>query len=315
MPDAESITYGNWQKVMNLSFQNTFQKYGKHLIWLGLLILSSGWATQNGGLSERDKILYENRIEDLEAAQTRQKTKIASLETRIHQLEDTVTILARKTQTNEREIIRIEPETATVSADFDRRETVAVLPNDEEYQDIVIGEDKKRAYFGTPYTKTSSSSGNSRQPYENVVSSSDKLPAMGENQQESTQQTTSPMIFYQEGIDLYRQGNFEAARTKFEKFLATNPSGSYMDNVLYWIGECFYGQGLYHEAATYFHRVIQEYPNENKVPDALLKVALTYQKLGKLDSAREMLRYLMEAFPGTEAARVGKDKYQTLTQQ
>ena len=135
-----------------------------------------------------------------------------------------------------------------------------------------------------------------------------------ENQQESAQQATSPMIFYQEGIDLYRQGNFESARIKFEKFLATNPSASYMDNVLYWIGECFYGQGLYHEAATYFHRVIQEYPNENKVPDALLKVALTYQKLGKLDSAREMLRYLMEAFPGTEAARVGKEKYQTLTQ-
>ena len=81
---------------MNLSIKNNFQKHGKRLIWLSLAIMAAGCATQNGGLSERDKILYETRIDELEATQTRQKTKITSLETRIHQLEDTVAMLSRR---------------------------------------------------------------------------------------------------------------------------------------------------------------------------------------------------------------------------
>ena len=290
----------------------------KRWLWVSLIMLTAGCATQNGGFSERDKIMYQTRIDELEATQTRQKSKISALETRINQLEDTLSMLARR-NSDIREVVRIEPDNqVSVSADFDRREIVAIEP-EEEYQDIVIGEDKKRAYFGTPQKSSNNSgygsSSSSRQPYENVVSN-DKLPTSTNAQTVSdTQPAASPMIFYQEGIDLYRQGNFDGARAKFDKFLATKPDASYVDNALYWIGECFYGQGLYHEAATYFHRVIQEYPNENKVPDALLKVSLTYQKLGKLDSAREMLKYLIDAFPGTEAARVGKEKYQSLAQQ
>ena len=290
----------------------------KRWLWVSLIMLTAGCATQNGGFSERDKVMFQTRIDDLETAQTRQKSKILALETRINQLEDTLSMLARR-NSDIREVVRIEPDNqASVSADFDRREIVAIAP-EEEYQDIIIGEDKKRAYFGTPQ-KNSGSSGyvmpaSLRQPYENVVTN-DKLPSNANTTTNagSTPAASSPMVFYQEGIDLYRQGNFDGARAKFDQFLATKPDASYVDNALYWIGECFYGQGLYHEAATYFHRVIQEYPNENKVPDALLKVSLTYQKLGKLDSAREMLKYLIDAFPGTEAARVGKEKYQSLAQ-
>ena len=178
------------------------------------------------------------------------------------------------------------------------------------YQEIVISEEKKRSYFGNTRSRSSSSVS---QPYENVVTN-DRLPSSGSPSLEEktpSGSSVSPMPFYQEGIDLYRQGNFVEARARFEKFLAAKPEESYIDNALYWIGECFYGEGLYHEAANYFHRIVQEYPKANKVPDALLKVSLTYQKLGKMDSAREMLRYLMEAFPGTEAARIGKEKYES----
>ena len=278
----------------------------RRLILLGMALSLMGCATQNGGFSERDKVALQGQIEDLEAAQLRQKTKIASLEKRVSQLEDMVNMLSRRTSLDAREVVRIEPENARVSSQFEYK------PNDnfsdDVYEDIVISEEKKRAYFG-------SSSGNAKKlpakPYENVTD--ERLPSMSSNpvaEQESA--SISPMTFYQEGIDLYRQGNFAGARAKFEKFLATKPDESYVDNALYWIGECFYGEGLYHEAAGYFHRIVQEYPNANKVPDALLKVSLTYQKLGKDDSAREMLRYLMDAFPGTEAARIGKEKYEAM---
>ena len=296
----------------------------KKFLWLSVALLMMGCATQQkSALTERDKILLEGRMDDLEAAEIRQKTKIASLEKRVAQLEDMVSMLSRRTSMEAREVVKIEPESPQVSAQFDYRG--AAPENDDVYEDIVISEEKKRAYFGRQAapsygsygstTPTSVAGGTNRtlKPYDNVTD--EKLPSPGDIQNGSPSNIApaSPMTLYQEGIDLYRQGNFADARAKFETFLATKPDESYVDNALYWIGECFYGEGLYHEAAGYFHRIVQEYPKANKVPDALLKVSLTYQKLGKIDSAREMLRYLMEAFPGTEAARTGKEKYEAMS--
>lgn len=279
-------------------------------LWMSMALLMMGCATQNGGLSERDRIMLEGRIDDLEAAQLRHKTKIAALEKRVSQLDETISLLSRRTSSASREVVKIEPDASSVSSNYQK-----VLPaeqDDDVYQEIIIGEDKKRTYFGSsPKTNAPAGSG-PRKAYDNVVTN-DRLPSSSNRDASAdTNTVASPMTFYQEGIDYYRQGNFVEARARFEKFLATKPDTSYVDNALYWIGECYYGEGLYHEAASFFHKIIQEYPNENKVPDALLKVSLTYQKLGKLDSAREMLRYLMEAYPGTEAARIGKEKYETL---
>ncbi len=273
-------------------------------VWLGVVLILSGCATQSGGFSERDRVLLEGRLEDLESAQARQKSKVTSLEKRVAQLEDMVSLLSRRTSLESREVVKIEPRMPSVPAVQDKG------VEDDVYQEIVISEEKKRSYFGNTRSRSSSSAS---QPYENVVTN-DRLPSSGSPSLEEktpSGSSVSPMPFYQEGIDLYRQGNFVEARARFEKFLAAKPEESYIDNALYWIGECFYGEGLYHEAANYFHRIVQEYPKANKVPDALLKVSLTYQKLGKMDSAREMLRYLMEAFPGTEAARIGKEKYES----
>lgn len=278
--------------------------------WLGVVFLVTGCATtQTGAMSERDRIVLEGRIDDLESGSSRQKTKITSLEKRVAQLEDMVSMLSRRTSVDTREVVRIEPDNQGVSAQFEHSSAEI---QDDVYQEIVISEDKKRAYFGTPSRATNGNSNKGpTKAYESVTD--ERLPTMAEATKPAESSANSnPMTFYQEGIDLYRQGNYAEARTRFEKFLATKPDETYIDNALYWLGECFYGEGLYHEAAGYFHRIVQDYPKANKVPDALLKVSLTYQKLGKLDSAREMLRYLMEAFPGTEAARIGKEKYEAM---
>lgn len=282
---------------------------------MAVALVISGCATQNGGFTERDKVALENRIDELESAQLRQKTKIANLEKNVSQLENLVSMISRRTSMDAREVVKIEPEDTKVSAQFNYQ-AAADDPalQDDAYQEIIISEEKKRAYFGTPSYASSSSSRGSSRAYDNVTD--EKLPPIGASDASSPVVSNSipntPMTFYQEGIDLYRQGKYEDAKAKFETFLATKPDESYVDNALYWIGECFYGQELFHEAANYFHRIVKEYPNANKVPDALLKVSLTYQKLGKIDSAREMLKYLMDAFPGTEAARIGKEKYEAL---
>ena len=282
----------------------------RRLIFTGVALMMMGCATSNGGMSEGDLVALEARIEALESSQQRHKTKMQSLEKRLTQLEEMVTLLSRRTSIDTREVVRIEPETSRGSSTH-VQDVETGVEGDDVYEEIVISEDKKRAYFGNSRSNRSATTPTTLKAYENVTD--EKLPS-AEKTKAQSESTLEPMTFYREGIDLYRQGQFSESRTRFEKFLATKPEESYIDNALYWIGECFYGEGLYHEAAGYFHRIVQEYPTANKVPDALLKVSLTYQKLGKTDSAREMLRYLMEAFPGTEAARLGKEKYEALTQ-
>lgn len=295
------------------------------------MAIISGCATQQEAMTARDKVVVDNRLEELEATQTRLRTRVASLEKTVEQLEERLSLMSRRTTLDAREVVKIEPN-SPISSSYAQRPTVIATPmadqdnypdQDDVYQEIIISDDKKRAYFGS--SKASSTSGTAssgpQRAYDNVVTG-EHLPAM--NTPSSAGTTTSaapsqsvsasPMSFYQEGIDLYRRGMYVEGRARFEQFLATKPETEYIDNALYWIGECYYGQGLYHEAANYFHKIVQEYPKTSKVPDALLKVSLTYKQLGRNDSALEMLRYLMDAFPGSEAARIGKQKYEAWTQ-
>ena len=302
--------------------------FKKLLLLITLTAALSGCATQSGAITERDKVALEGRIEALEATQTRLRTRVVALEKSVAQLDERLTLMSRRTSLEPREVVRIEP-----SAQPSTRQTVTATPSydakaydetaaDDVYEEIIISDDKKRIYFGKnsipgPSSSSSSSGSTERKPYDNVTT--EKLPSLSGGQNGAApvppkSAPVSPMTYYQEGIDLYRRGLYEEGRARFEQFLATNPETEYIDNALYWIGECYYGQGLYNEAASYFHKIVQEYPKTNKVPDALLKVSLTYQQLGRTDSAREMLRYLMDAYPGSEAARIGKEKYEAMTQ-
>ena len=300
-----------------------FRKIVFLAMYLGCL---SGCATQQEAMTARDKVMLDNRIESLEATQTRLRTRVASLEKAVEQLEERLSLMSRRTSLDAREVVKIEPPS---SDSYASRPSVSVSPQgmsaemsaseDDVYQEIVISEEKKRAYFGSSKTSgVSSSSSGPQKAYDNVVTG-EKLPSARSGNVPASAEPApavpvSPMHFYQEGIDLYRRGMYAEGLTRFEQFLATKPETEYVDNALYWIGECYYGQGLYHEAASYFHKIVQEYPKTSKVPDALLKVSLTYKQLGRTDSALEMLRYLMEAFPGSEAARIGKERYESWTQ-
>lgn len=263
--------------------------------------------------SERDRIVLEGRIDDLEAAQLRYRTRVTSLEKRLEQLNEKLDLLGRRSSFEQREVVRIEPtQDRRLEMVSPSEQRTAELEKDDVYQEIVVTDAQKRAYFGQGSRRSVASTG-ARKPYDTVVTN-DRLPALGAQAAVAAKNVlpASPMTHYQEGIDLYRRGLYDEARLRFEQFLATKPELEYIDNALYWIGECYYGVGLFNEAASYFHKIVQEYPTTNKVPDALLKVSLTYQQLGRMDSAREMLRYLMEAFPNSEAARLGKEKYEAM---
>ena len=58
--------------------------------------------------------------------------------------------------------------------------------------------------------------------------------------------------------------------------------------------------------------MLHDFPLGNKVPDALLKVGTSLERLGDTDGARRRFREVSRRFPDTEAARMAADSLAAL---
>lgn len=117
-----------------------------------------------------------------------------------------------------------------------------------------------------------------------------------------------PMAMYQRAFALFQAKGFGDASIAFQAFVDANPAHEYADNAYYWMGECFYGQGEFALAIGEFQKVPELYPGGNKVPDALLKIGLSYQNLGNQKNAEKTFKQLIDAYPQSEAAGKAKQK-------
>lgn len=122
----------------------------------------------------------------------------------------------------------------------------------------------------------------------------------------------SPLVLYRTSLDAFNQGRYADAKAGLEKFVASGPAADYLDNAYFWLGECAYGEGRYGDALSLFQKVVSEYADGNKVPDALLKVALSYERLQQLDRTKEVLGQLAITYPSTDAARRATERMRAL---
>lgn len=116
----------------------------------------------------------------------------------------------------------------------------------------------------------------------------------------------NPGRFYKKALALYRTGDYERSRNGFLAFLERFPDHSLADNARYWIGECYYAQGLYREAGVSFRRVLVDYDDANKTPDAFFKLGLCYHRRGRAEEARTYWERLVRRYPGSRAAALAR---------
>src|SRR5574341_1155249 len=69
------------------------------------------------------------------------------------------------------------------------------------------------------------------------------------------------------------KGQYQLAQQGFAQYLQLLPESGLADNAQYWIGECYYSQKKYGEAIQAFQTVIVKYPEGEKAPAAMLKLA------------------------------------------
>jgi tol-pal system protein YbgF len=122
----------------------------------------------------------------------------------------------------------------------------------------------------------------------------------------------SPTRLYDMAWADYAGGQYDLAIQGFTDFIKTFPKLEQAGAAQYYIGETYYAQGKYRDAVTAYDRVISDYPNSAKVPDAYYKRGLALNVLGQTDRARESWEFAAKNFPNVDAGRLSRQKLDQL---
>lgn len=118
----------------------------------------------------------------------------------------------------------------------------------------------------------------------------------------------TPQVQYDFAIDLLKRGQFPQARDAFKQFLEQHPKDALAGNAQYWLGETYYVQGQYKDAADSFLKGYTTYSKSSKAPDSLLKLGMTLGALNQKDAACATFGQLKEQFPQASPSVVARNK-------
>ncbi|MDY6905196.1 MAG: tol-pal system protein YbgF [Thermodesulfobacteriota bacterium] len=106
-------------------------------------------------------------------------------------------------------------------------------------------------------------------------------------------------------------GDYAAAREAFEALLKRYPGSDKSDNARFWIGETYYREKWYEKAILEYQQVIDNYPEGNKVPDALLKQGIAFHQIGENMNGRLVLKKLIKQYPDSNQAALARKQLDT----
>ncbi|MDZ7290221.1 MAG: tol-pal system protein YbgF [candidate division KSB1 bacterium] len=98
------------------------------------------------------------------------------------------------------------------------------------------------------------------------------------------------------------KGHYQQARESFMLYLRFLPQGELADDAQYWIGESYNGEGQIEKALQAFQNLISNYPESDRVPLAMLKLANHQIALGQTNAGKKTLETLLERFPKAKEA-------------
>ena len=92
--------------------------------------------------------------------------------------------------------------------------------------------------------------------------------------------SASEVSAYREAHAAWRSGDLGACVDRFRSFLQTYPASPYADDAAYWMAECHFKQGDYKAAILRFDDVVARYPEGDKSADALYRQGEALLRLG-----------------------------------
>ncbi len=106
-----------------------------------------------------------------------------------------------------------------------------------------------------------------------------------------------------------RSQQFDAAVDAFRQFLRNYPDGKFAANAHYWLGELYLviSPPDPESARQSFMLLVDQYPDNSKVPDALYKLGRVQFMKGNRDRSREFLDRVISEHGDSSAAKLAQE--------
>jgi tol-pal system protein YbgF len=125
----------------------------------------------------------------------------------------------------------------------------------------------------------------------------DLIPVPTENEP-----LADPNKLYDRGLTSLRAGKYAAARQDFLDLLKNYPKHKRAGNAQYWLGESYYVERDFKQAAQAFLNGYTTYAESDKAPDSLLKLAMSLSALEQKSAACDAFADLLVKFPNASSA-------------
>jgi tol-pal system protein YbgF len=113
----------------------------------------------------------------------------------------------------------------------------------------------------------------------------------------------SPRDQYEHALGLLRRADYKAAEAALRDFVRRHPNDALAANAYYWLGENYYAQGRYQDAAYQFADGFRKFPSHPKAQDSLFKLALSFARQGKTTEACASFAEYRKRFPNAGLRR------------
>ena len=118
----------------------------------------------------------------------------------------------------------------------------------------------------------------------------------------------SEQQLYQMAYDSVINSNFERSIAEFDQYMNIYPEGRFVTNAYYWKGQAYLYLNRYSEAKDSYEVILNEFEDSAKLPDAMYGLGLSYQGLGNITQARQLLNEIKRRFPNTGVANLADTK-------
>ncbi|MBN2281293.1 MAG: outer membrane protein assembly factor BamD [Candidatus Marinimicrobia bacterium] len=123
-------------------------------------------------------------------------------------------------------------------------------------------------------------------------------------------------IYFVKAEKDFEKGKWLKAIDNYRLYILNNPGGEMADDSQFKIGECYYNREEYLLAIAEYNQLVERYKYSDLAVDGYFKIAMSYYELSpkyqreqtNTDKALRQLQEFIDAFPGTNNAKIAQEK-------
>ena len=274
-----------------------------------------------GCIESQNFVALENRVASIEMENSRAqlKEKEAKLENELAQIKR---LLAKSPIASPQGYAEIKYDIQTIKENIQRLEGRIDELNHRMQQSALKGDDDMQqqiSHLGQKISKNEEKILKIEQymGFEPTVSALETGASVDSNMAKDSDNQSKPdpsgeQAAYDAAKKLFDEGSRENARIQFENFINKFPDSKNSDNARFWIAETYYVDKWYEQAILEYQKVIDLYPDSNKLAAARLKQGYAFAELGEKANARIILKDLVAKHPKTNEAKYAREKLKHL---